>query len=54
MVFRIATMAGHVLTTVELNKVKELNPRSLERVYDEVMRVGESTNAQFALGLMLK
>lgn len=40
MVFRIATMAGHRLTVTELNRIKDINPRSLERVYDEVIRLG--------------
>ena len=40
MVFRLATMAGHTLTVPELNRIKEVNPRSLERVYDEVIKMG--------------
>jgi len=38
----------------QLNKIKEINPRSLERVYDEVLRVGDADNARFALKLILK
>jgi hypothetical protein len=52
MVFRIATIAGHTLTAPQLNKVKDLNPRSLERVYDEVIRVNDAGNARFALSLL--
>lgn len=33
MVFKIATMAKHKLTVVEMNKIKTVNPRSLESVY---------------------
>ena len=54
MVYKIATLGGVRLTPVLLNKIKDINPRSLERVYDEVVRVGDKTNALFALRLMLK
>ena len=54
MLYKIATIAGHKLTVTELNKSKDVNPRSLERVYDEVVRVGDATNAMFALRLILK
>ena len=54
MVFKIATMGGVTLSIPQLNKIKDLNPRSLERVYDEVVRVGDKANALFALRLMLK
>lgn len=37
MVFRIATAAGHRLTVPEMNRIKEINPRALERVYDTVL-----------------
>lgn len=37
MVFKIATLAGHKLTPVELNRIKTINPRALERVYDSVL-----------------
>ena len=53
MIFKIATMANHILTVTEMNRIKDVNPRSLERVYDEVMRVGDATNALFALRLVL-
>ena len=54
MLYKIATVAKHKLTIVEMNKFKEVNPRSLERVYDEVLRVNDQTNAKFALSLLLK
>ena len=54
MVFKIATIACRTLTPPQLNKVKNLNPRSLERVYNEVVRVNDADNARFALNLMLK
>lgn len=53
MLFKIATVAGHKLTIVEMNKFKNVNPRSLERVYDEVLRIGDAGNAKFALRLLL-
>lgn len=40
MVFKIATLAGHQLTVPELNKIKTINPRALERVYDSVVGGG--------------
>lgn len=54
MLFKITTIAGHKLTVPEMNKFKEVNPRSLERVYNEVVRVGDAGNALFALRLILK
>lgn len=54
MLYKIATVAKHKLTIVEMNKFKEVNPRSLERVYNEVLRVNDQTNAKFALSLLLK
>ena len=54
MIFKIATVAGHKLTVPELNRIKDVNPRSLERVYDEVIRMGGVNNALFALRLILK
>jgi hypothetical protein len=54
MLFKIATLAGHKLTVPEMNKFKNVNPRSLERVYNEVIRMGDSGNAMFALRLILK
>lgn len=40
MIFKIATMAGHKLTIPELNRIKDVNPRNLERVYEEVVQMG--------------
>lgn len=54
MVFKIATLAGHKLTVPELNKIKDVNPRSLERVYDQIIGGGTSGDALFALRLILK
>ena len=54
MVFKMATMGGVTLSIPQLNKIKELNPRQVERVYDEVVRVGDKANALFALKLILK
>lgn len=54
MVFKMATMGGVRLTPTLLNKVKDVNPRQLERVYEEVVRQGDPGNALFALRLILK
>ena len=54
MIYKMATMGGVKLTPVLLNKIKDVNPRQLERVYDEVVRVGDKANALFALRLILK
>lgn len=54
MIFKIATLGGVKLTVPQLNKIKEVNPRSLERVYNEVLRVGDPANAKFALSLILR
>ena len=54
MIYKIATMAGHKLTVPELNRIKDVNPRSLERVYDQVIGGGTSGDAMFALKLILK
>ena len=56
MLFRIATMAGHRLTVPELNRIKDINPRQLERTYEAVTeRVGMTKgDALFALRLILK
>ena len=53
MVFKIATMANHKLTVPELNRIKDINPRSLERVYNQIIG-GTSGDAMFALKLILK
>ena len=55
MVFKIATLAGHKLTVTEMNRIKAINPRALERVYDAVVG-GAGTSkgdALFALRLVL-
>jgi hypothetical protein len=54
MIFKIATMGGVKLTVPQMNKIKDVNPRQLERVYDEVIRMGDQGNALFALKLILK
>lgn len=56
MVFKIATLAGHQLTVPELNKIKTINPRALEKVYDSVVGGGAVSkgDAMFALRLVLK
>jgi len=54
MLFKIATLAGHRLTIPEMNRFKEVNPRQLEHVYEEVVRTGDPGNALFALRLILK
>ena len=46
MVFKIATLAGHKLTPVELNRIKDINPRVLGGV--------SKGDALFALRLVLK
>lgn len=54
MVFKIATMANHKLTVPELNRIKDINPRSLECVYDQIIGGGTSGDAMFALKLILR
>lgn len=56
MLFRIATMAGHRLTVTELNRIRDINPRQLERTYEAVTGGVEMTkgDALFALRLILK
>ena len=51
---RLRHWGGVRLTVPQLNKIKDVNPRSLERVYDEVVRMGDKGNALFALKLILK
>ena len=53
MLYKIAPVAKHKLTVTEMNKFKDVNPRSLERVYDEVLRVGDPNNARLALKMIL-
>ena len=54
MIFKIATITGHKLTVTEMNRFNTINPRSLEQVYNEVLRTGDAGNAAFALSLILK
>ncbi len=54
MVFKIAQVAGHKLTVPELNRIKDVNPRALERVYDTVLGGVTPGDAMFALRLILK
>ena len=54
MIFKIATLAQHKLTAPELTRIKDVNPRRLERVYDEVLKLGGVNDARFALKLILK
>lgn len=54
MIFKIATVACYELTTVELNKIKDINPRSLEGVFEEVLKFRDRDTAKFALSLLLK
>lgn len=54
MVFKIATLAEHKLTVPELNRIKDVNPRALERVYDSVTGGVSKGDALFALKLVLK
>ena len=54
MVFKIATVAGHKLTVPEMNRIKDVNPRALERVYDTVLGGVSKGDALFALKLVLK
>lgn len=54
MVFKITTLAGHKLTVPELNRIKDINPRALERVYDSVVGGVSKGDALFALRLVLK
>lgn len=54
MLYKIATLGGVKLTVPQLNKIKDVNPRRLESVYNEVVRLGDQGNARFALQLILK
>ena len=54
MIFKISTIAGHKITVPEMNKFSSVNPRHLERVYNEVVRTNDAGNAAFALSLILK
>lgn len=54
MIFKIALIADYKLTAVDTNKFKNVNPRSLEQMYNEVLRQGDRDSARFALSLLLK
>lgn len=54
MVFKIAMMAGHKLTVPEMNRIKDINPRALEQVYNTVLVGVSQGDALFALRLVLK
>ncbi len=54
MIYAIATKAKHILTVPEMNRIKDINPWTLEQVYNEVIQRGGVGNASFALKLMLK
>lgn len=54
MVFKIATIAKHTLSPRELNLVKNINPRSLERVYEGIVAKNDPSDAKFALNLLLQ
>jgi hypothetical protein len=52
-VLLIATIAGRKITVPEMNKFKDVNPRRLEGMYNEVLRTNDACNARFALSLIL-
>ena len=54
MLYKIATLAGRKLTPVELNQIKNINPRRLESVYNEVILTNDKGQAAFALQFILK
>ena len=54
MVFKIAMVAGHKLTVPEMNRIKDINPRALEQVYNTVLVGVSQDDALFALRLVLK
>jgi hypothetical protein len=54
MIFKIATLAEYKLTVPELNRIKDIDPRALERVYDTVLGGVSKGDALFALKLLLK
>lgn len=51
---RLRQWGGVKLSVPQLNKIKDVNPRQLESVYNEVVRMGDQGNARFALSLILK
>ena len=54
MIFKIASMGGVTLTIPQMNLIKNINPRRLERVYNEVVSRGDKDNARFAFNLIIK
>ena len=54
MVFKIAIVAGHKLTVPEMNRIKDINPRALEQVYNTVLVGVSQGDALFALRLVLR
>lgn len=54
MMFEIATIAGHKLTIPELNRIKDLNARRVEAMYNAVIsKKNDSDNARYALSWLL-
>lgn len=54
MIFKIASEGGVTLTIPQMNLIKNINPRRLERVYNEVISRGDKDNARFAFNLIIK
>lgn len=54
MIFKIASVGGVTLTIPQMNLIKNINPRRLERVYNEVISRGDKDNARFAFNLIIK
>ena len=54
MIFKIASIGGVTLTIPQMNLIKNINPRRLERVYNEVITRGDKDNARFAFNLIIK
>ena len=53
MLYDIALVANYKLTAADMNKFKQVNPRSLESVHNEIMRARNPSNALFALKFLL-
>lgn len=52
MIFQIATKAHHNLTIPELNRIKNINPKKLEDIYEMIIKdTMTSSDAKFALSL---
>lgn len=52
MVFKIATIAGKTLSVRQMNSIKDINPRTLKRVYDDVVHDKDKTKADIAMQLL--